>query len=267
MTETLTPIEILKSRQNFTDYIEAHSSEITTELLKDYPARELLIICSQLTQNSDGLITLANQLQGNKKAYIFWFVVNEKKELKNIAQNLNSFFDKNFCGIFLIKAFLNNEKIDFECLLKPEIGAKSRYSYNTPAKKLQNEYWQRYSEICDELASDNQVSPRYQHWQYLPMHKAGVCLMLSINTQQKYIGADLVVNSNKYIFEKLYSQKDEIEKELGELEWVNIPGQKSSRIRKAFDYDITDKSGRDEAIKKHIKLAEDFKSVFPKYLL
>jgi len=267
MTEALTPIEILKSKQNFTDYIEAHSDEIIAELLKDYPSRELHIVYPQLTQSSDGLILAVSRLRDEKKAYIFWFIVNEKEELKNIAQTLNHFFDKNYCGIFLVKACLNDDKLEFKCLLKPEFKIKNKYSYNTPAKKLQNEYWQRYAEICDELASDNQVSPRYQHWQYLPMHKEGVCLMLSINTQQKYIGADLVVNSNKYIFEKLYSQKDEIEKELGTLEWVNVPGHKSSRIRKSFDYDITDKSGRDEAIKKHIKLAEEFKSVFPKYLL
>lgn len=50
MTETITPIEVLKSRQNFSDYITKHSKEVTNDLLQGYPSRPLHIICPQLTQ-------------------------------------------------------------------------------------------------------------------------------------------------------------------------------------------------------------------------
>lgn len=286
MTETLTPIEILKSRQNFSDYIETHSGEITTELLKDYPARELLIICSQLTQSSDGLITLANQLQGNKKAYIFWFVVNEKEEFKNIAQNLNSFFDKNYCGIFLIKAFLNGDKsglraegesgsvpvyreqprIDFECLLKPEIPARQIRKTDTPAKTLQLEYWTKYFEICDQLQSEMQVNPKPQHFQYIPIGKAGVQILQTVNTQNKYVATEIMINNKKEIFEKLSAHKAEIEEKLGKLEWYSQDNVKSSRIRKYLNYDITNPEEVENAIRNHIKAAEEFKGIFKKYL-
>jgi hypothetical protein len=55
----------------------------------------------------------------------------------------------------------------------------------------------RYFEICDEkiLKSGN---PKYQHWQYLPMGKAGVALMLTISTQ-KNTSVDLLINYKKSI--------------------------------------------------------------------
>jgi len=266
MTETLTPIEILKSRQNFSDYIETHSGEITTELLKDYPARELLIICSQLTQSSEGLVTLANQLQGNKKAYIFWFVANEKEEFKNIAQKLNNVFDKNFCGIFLIKAFLNGDRIGFECLLKPEIPTKQVRKTDTPAKTLQLEYWTKYFEICDELQSEMQVNPKPQHFQYIPIGKSGVQILQTVNTQNKYVATEIMINNKKEIFEKLSEHKTEIEEELGRLEWDSKDNVKSSRIRKYLNYDITNAEEIENAIRNHIKTAEEFKAIFKKYL-
>lgn len=52
MTETITPIEILKSRQNFSDYIEKNADSVIQNLLKDYLSRPLQIIYPQLTQSS-----------------------------------------------------------------------------------------------------------------------------------------------------------------------------------------------------------------------
>ena len=85
MTGTITPIEILKSRQNFSDYIEKNADSVIQNLLKDYPPRPLQIIYPQLTQSTDGLMEIVSQLESNQKAYIFWFIVNEKEDLKNRA--------------------------------------------------------------------------------------------------------------------------------------------------------------------------------------
>ena len=145
MTETITATEVLKSRQNFSDYIEQNADTVIKNLLKDYPSRPLQIIYPQLTQSSDGLIEIVRQLEGNQKAYIFWFIVNEKEDLKNIALKLNLFFDKNYCGIFIIKAVLNEDKIEFEPVLKPELVVKQKreVNTNTPSKQLQKKYWDK----------------------------------------------------------------------------------------------------------------------------
>ena len=173
MTETINSAEVFKSRQNFSNFIEQSADAVINDLLKDYPKRPLHIIYPQLTQSSDGILDAVNRLAGNQKAYIFWFIANEKEELKNTAITLNNYFDKNYCGIFIIKTILNGDKIEFEPLLKPEIPTKQTRNDNTPAKQLQKEYWEKYFEICDELQSEMQVTPAPRHYQYIPIGKTG----------------------------------------------------------------------------------------------
>ena len=260
-TNTTTLADVFKSRQNFLDYIEANSSEIISQLLENYPKRSMHIVYPQLTQSSEGLINAAGELVDEQKAYIFWFIANEKEDLLKIAKTLNNFFDKNYCGIFVIKAFLNVDKIEFNCILKPE----HSINRNTPCKIIQKQYWEKYFEICDEMALDLQVNPQYQHWQYLPMHKRRVCLMLSVSIQKEYIGVDLVI-SDKTIYKYLYNLKDKIEAELGKLEWINEPNNKTTKIRKTLTYDVSDLNTQAKAVKDHIDLALQFKETFSKYL-
>ena len=177
MTETITATEVLKSRQNFSDYIEQNADTVIKNLLKDYPPRPLQIIYPQLTQSSDGLIEIIRQLEGNQKAYIFWFIVNEKEDLKNIALKLNLFFDKNYCGIFIIKAVLNEDKIEFEPVLKPELVVKQKreVNTNTPSKQLQKKYWDKYIELCD--ASEH---PEMQILPYKNGYLSTVCCDIAL---------------------------------------------------------------------------------------
>ena len=260
-TNTTTLADVFKSRQNFLDYIEANSSEIISQLLENYPKRSMHIVYPQLTQSSEGLINAAGKLVDEQKAYIFWVIANEKEDLLKIAKTLNNFFDKNYCGIFVIKAFLNGDKIEFNCILKPE----HSINRNTPCKIIQKQYWEKYFEICDEMALDLQVNPQYQHWQYLPIHKRRVCLMLSVSIQKEYIGVDLVI-SDKTIYKYLYNIKDKIEAELGKLEWINEPNNKTTKIRKTLTYDVSDLNTQAKAVKDHIDLALQFKETFSKYL-
>lgn len=265
MTETITAQEVLKSRQNFSDYIEKHKDKTIEELLKDYPNRGLHIIRHQLTQNADGLIEAVGELKENQKAYIFWFIANEKEDLINIAKTLNN-FNQNYCGIFVIKTVLNGDKIEFKPILKPEIPIKQIRNNNTPAKQIQKEYWDRYFEVCDELQSEMQINPAPQHYQYISIGKKGVQIMQTVNTKDKYVATELFINNDKDIFNNLLKSKDEIETKLGFLDWQDLEGKKSSRIRQVLHYDITDTSNLYEIIKSHIKMAEDFRDTFKRFL-
>ncbi|MCD7780101.1 MAG: DUF4268 domain-containing protein [Candidatus Gastranaerophilales bacterium] len=265
MTDTFLPDEILKSRQNFSDYIEANSEKIISQITRDYPKHALNVVTAQLTQNDEGLINAVENFTNVQSGYIFWFVVNEKERLVNIARTLNKNFSKNY-GIFIIKTFLNEDKIDFECILKPEIPTKTIRNENTPAKLLQKEYWEQYFEICDELQSEMQVTPAPRHYQYITMGKAGVQIVQTVNTKDNYAATEIMINNNKEIFNKLLENKSEIEEKLGTLDWQFLEGKKSSRIRKLYSADIANPTTREETIKNHIKMAEDFRETFRKYL-
>ena len=90
--------------------------------------------------------------------------------------------------------------------------------------------------------------------------------MQTVNTKDKYVATELFINSDKGIFNKLLESKDEIETKLGFLDWQDLEGKKSSRIRQVLHYDITDTSNLYEIIKSHIKMAEDFRDTFKRFL-
>lgn len=265
---TITPTEAFKSKKNFEEFMADQHPAVITTTLADYPKADgkNIVTFAELTQSIETLTnTVGSDLVKNlpKPPFIVWIVANERENILNALDVINKNTIKDF-GIFVFKAFLNEDKIDFKCLLKPEL--RKANNSNTPAKKMQLEYWEKYFEICDEVQSEMQVSPESQHWQYLPIGKRGVSIMLSVSSVKKYVGVDLVINYDKSIFEKLYANKDEIEKELGELEWVNIQKNKSCKVRQTINADLDNREMWKDTILKHIQIAEKFKSIFSKYL-
>lgn len=269
MTDTITPIEILKSKQNFSDFIEAESKPVIDNLLKDYPQRSVQIIIPQLTPNTEGLIDSLKQLSDSQKSYIFWFITNEREDLLNISKNLNQIFI-NGCGIFIIKAFLNDDKIDFECLLKPElkIQTKRTKNENTPTKLLQKAYWEQYMDVCDASEyPDMQIKDALpRHYQNISIGKSGVQILQTVNTMEDYVASEIAISNNKEIFEKLLEHKEEIEKEVGTLEWDSKETNKSSKIRKTFKVDINHTDNYEAFIQEHVKMGAQLKAVVHKYL-
>ena len=53
---------------------------------------------------------------------------------------------------------------------------------------------------------------------------------------------------------------------MGELEWINEPNNKTTKIRKTLPFDVSDLNIQEKAVKEHINLALQFKETFSKYL-
>lgn len=263
----ITAEEALKSREKFSNFIESKRETIEQEYLKEYSKRDRVFSYTQLTPTCESLMNALNEFRDDQKVFLFLYIVNEKPEITKFIKYLNNTFNK-MCGIFLIKAILNGDKMDFECLLKPQIQEKKQrvVNTNTPAKQLQFEYWQAYFEKCDELESEMQINPAPRHYQYIGIGKKGVQIMQTVSTVDKYIATELSINNDKSIFHKLEEHKEQIEKALGTLEWHIKDGVDSCKIRQKIYFDISMTEIRDAKVEEHIKLAEQFKRVFSKYL-
>jgi len=263
----ITAEEALKSRENFNKYIEENANSVIEEILKEYPHRGIRIIMPQLTPTSDNLLEELAKFSSIQKTYLFWFVANDKEWIFQAVKTLNDSLKDN-CGVFIVKAFLNDDKIEFECLLKPQIQEKKTrvVNKNTPTKQLQFEYWQAYFEKCDELQSEMQVNPAPRHYQYIGIGKKGVQIMQTINTVEKYVATELFINNDKEIFNKLVEYKNEIEEIFGVLDWQKLEDKKSSRIRRSLGIDISNTQEIETGINFQIQTAEEFKKVFSKYL-
>ena len=96
-----------------------------------------------------------------------------------------------------------------------------------------------------------QVKPKYQ-----------------LGISKKHIIVELYINNSKELFDKLFSQKDEIEKELGfKMQWKRLDDMKASRIQyfiKGLDFD--NKDNYPDLMSKIIEKVVVLKNVFPKYI-
>ena len=268
---TLTAEQILESEQAFLDYVEANHAEISSEVAKNHPKVTTHTAIAQLTQ-SGGSETIAVIPKNDE--YTFWYVVNPKDEILNAIAHLNSMIVKN-AGMFVLKAVLNEDKIEFIPIVAPEVKQKTAartVNRDTATKNLQFEYWQKYAEICDKLGlGDLQINPAHQHYQDIKTGKGGSQLFITLNTQQNLAAVEFrnTNDTDKKAYNKLLQSAADIENELKgiELEWCEIPGKKSSKIKTTIAMnDVNNREEWEATIKKQIKIAGKFVAVIPKYL-
>ena len=266
MTNTeLTLEDVFKSKAAFEDFMVNQPMPVEIcEVMSNYPQKETTRI-AELTQHIELLIDKIGEDGFNPNQYLVWIVTCPKDKIVNTVKNLNG---KGRLEVFIFRAYLNEDKPEFECLLKPELKEKRKRTVNTetPSKQLQKAYWEVYFEECDKEQSEMQVTPYPRHYQNVPIGKAGIQILQTINTRDNYVAAELAINNNKEIFNTLLDHKEEIESEIGKLEWDSKENNKSAKIRKAFPIDINNPKNHQKAAKEHIKMAEELKAIAHKYL-
>lgn len=268
---TITAEEALKSKKNFEEFMSQTHPAIVISTLAGYSKAEtqVTIFTCDLTQKIETLASALNEinlLNLEQAPFIVWYVTSEKEELVSVAKALNKFSTRGI-KIFIFKAFLNDDKMEFECILKPSQRTNLRNNF-TLAKLLQKEYWETYIELCDlSEHPDMQIKEALpQHYQYISIQKNGVQILQTVNTRQNYVASEIAINNNKALFDKLFEHKAEIEEKLGTLEWVSKESNKSAKIRKVFEIDISKNENHSKAVQEQIKMGADLKAVVHKYL-
>jgi len=203
---------------------------------------------------------------GHNAKRIIWFVNQQTPEVIETAHWLSNYlsFDMKF---HIIKCCLNANNIEFEELLHPPENAYKPNIKITKTKEKQAQFWQEFDNYTKENSSPVKIShPAPQHWQYVPIGMAGVSIQLTVNTNRKNLGCELLIAKDKELFYKLEEFKDDIENQLGKLDWQALEGKKSSRIKMLTDFDIENENGWNDGFKWMIENADRFKDVFVRYL-
>lgn len=89
-------------------------------------------------------------------------------------------------------------------------------------RKLQEEYWTQFRDLIEDR--DTPLRPRKpkpQHWYNNPIGRSGFKLQFTANTVENRLYCQIVIRDDPDVYQKLESQKEEIEKEIGEsLIWT-----------------------------------------------
>jgi len=263
MTEqkTNTLAETLKNTTKFREFVVNADKTPFEQVLKDYPENGVKYIID-LTQKAETYHNVIGEFKEGETPYIIWVVTNTKPELLRYINFFNTTRNKN-TGIFLFLASLNNNQIEFNCILKPNKLTRIKSS-GEDMEKFYLDHWNKYAEICNKFDIDVQIKPIPKRTTFISVGTAKAVIMQTISRKSKYVSSELYIK-DKNLFDLLYEQKDSIEKKFGTMEWLRLDDKKASRIVSYFKIDVEDPANQEKAIIENIRLAQNLKSVLLKF--
>ncbi len=247
---------------------EAKTGSFSTDILAyETNTTNKIVIENQLeSTDHDHLGKIITYASGHEAKTIIWIVKDVREEHRQAIDWLNEHTDEEI-NVFLCKIELwqiNHSEIapKFQVICRPNNWTKTIKNINnsevSDTKLLQYNYWAKVQEYIDNnsdiLKSRN---PQQQNWYDLALGTSQAHIMLSINSIKKYVTCNIYINDNKSLYDCLYAQKDDIERELGlKMEWNKMDNKKASTIEIIKEIDPMDENNWEESIQWQVLTAE-----------
>jgi Domain of unknown function (DUF4268) len=116
----------------------------------------------------------------------------------------------------------------------------------TETRQMQLEFWTEFGQyLADQKSFLNRRKPLPRHWYTFALGRTGFDLSLTIVSRENQLGCELYIKHehSKLAFQLLREQKDEIETELGALDWRERPGKHVCRVIQYTDGSLEPQSG------------------------
>lgn len=256
---------------------EASVGKFSVDILAEEEASgRKIIIENQLEDtNHDHLGKIITYASGYDAEIIIWIVKGVRDEHQRAIEWLNEHTDENI-SFFLIKIELwqiegSSPAPKFEIIVSPNEWAKAIKTNPTSndltdTKLQQLEFWNKFKNYVRE--NDTRIrlqTPRPQHWYDVSMGSSDGHVALTINSRENLIGCEVYISKNKELFNFLHNQKEEIEKEVGEvIEWVDAAVASRIKIKKSVS-DIFSQSESENYFSWLYQKTVLFQKVFGKY--
>jgi hypothetical protein len=237
-----------------------------------------IIIENQLeVTNHDHLGKLITYASGYDAGVIIWVVKDVREEHRQAIDWLNEHTDEEI-EFYLVKIEvyqIENSPLapKFEIVSKPNDWAKAvKESVGrgevTETKLKQLEFWNMLRDYAKERNAPIRFQKAYpQHWTNISIGSSDAHMAFTIRSKEGIFGVEIYISDNKDLYAQLFQNKEAIERDLGEnLEWMELPEKKASRIRISLPGDFNDQAKWETYFSWILGVAEKFQSVFPKYL-
>lgn len=236
-----------------------------------------IVIENQLEPtNHDHLGKIVTYASGYDAEIIIWIVSDVRDEHKRAVDWLNEHTDEEI-NFFVIKMELwqiGNSPFapKFQIISKSNDWAKTIKAVNqnkmTDTKIMQLEFWNKFKEYC--IANETNLKLRKtspQHWYSNSIGSSFAHMDFTFNTQSNSIGCEIYISDSKDLYSRLFENKEKIESEIGEeLEWMELPGRKASRIKISKEGDLDNTDDWEKYFSWLKENGEVFKKVFLKYI-
>jgi len=247
-------------------------------LAEDESTKCKVVIENQLEiTDHDHLGKLITYAAGHVAEVAIWVVSDVREEHRKAIDWLNEHTDDDI-SFYLVQIQLwqigdSPYAPKFEVICKPNDWARkvkeSATQGELSATNLEQlEFWTQFKAYAlEHNAAFRPQKPSPQHWMYMSIGSAEASISLTMNSQKNFFGCELYIYANKGLYAQLLAHKDEIEKQLGEqLEWMELPGKKASRVKVSKPGSFADKEKWPEQFAWLFQEAEKFHGVFPNYL-
>ena len=131
-----------------------------------------------------------------------------------------------------------------------------------------HDFWKAFVEhIATHDVPLPKHKPQPQHWYNVTIGKSGVHISLTIRPSKGDVGCELYIDFEHAteMFQAFEGEKDEISAAIGpDLEWLPLPGKKSSRIVLRAPIDINDQANWPKAFEWFVAMVPKFRATFEK---
>jgi hypothetical protein len=212
------------------------------------------------------LLTYASSFDAS---IIVWVVADTRDEHKQAIEWFNKNMTENI-SFFLVKieVWKIGDSIPapkFNIVVEPNDWAKITSNKGTTNKELTDtkleklKFWEELKDYSDNNPSKLRITrkPRPQHWYSMSIGIRHIGLNFIHNTRTSSIAVDIYINQQD-IYDKIQSRKDFFESKCGglDLEWLELPEKKASRILTSLSCDLNNEGLWEEYFKWFIKTGE-----------
>ena len=155
---------------------------------------------------------------------------------------------------------------DFIKNSKPQQGINSSMN-RSQSERL--EFWIKFNEVLTERGKPfNLRKPSTDHWYSIAIGASGVEISITLVNKENLIGIEVCIKDNKELFDSLYTEKENIENEVGlSFDWQRLDAKKASRMLHKIDgLNFDDHTNYKELMNLIIDKIQMIKPVFTKHI-
>ncbi len=235
-----------------------------------------VIIENQLERTDhDHLGKLITYASGLDAEIIVWIVKEVLEEHQQAIDWLNENTDEkiNFFAVRMEvwKIGASDPAPKFHIVSQPNNWTKSvkqsiQKNLLTETKLLQLSFWDGFK----EYAQTNELNLKLrktkpQNWYAFSFGRTDCRISLTINSQEKEFACEVYIPDSQETYQEFENHKEEINKQIDNLVWMELPMKKASRIRLTRKGDVSKKDKWDEYFQWLGSTAILFQDTFNKY--
>ena len=256
---------------------EYNVGRFNVDIFAEEPSADRKVIIENQLERTDHdhlgkLITYASGLDAE---IIVWIVKDVLEEHQQAIDWLNENTDEKI-NFFAIKMEVwkigdSAPAPKFHIISRPNNWTKSvkqsvQTSVLTDTKLLQLKFWDGFKEYTEGNGLNLRLRKTYpQHWYDLSFGRTDCHISLTINSQKKELACEIYIPNSKETFKQFFDNKEQIDNQINDLEWMELPTKKASRIKKKTKGDFKKEEKWNEYFKWLGKTATEFQDTFNKY--